>query len=34
MDGPQGTYRLPMTGDRDEPQDGWLALAITEVVGG
>ncbi|WP_406167597.1 DEAD/DEAH box helicase [Streptomyces sp. NBC_00996] len=30
LDGAQGTYRLPTPGDRDELQDGWFALAITD----
>ncbi|WP_328496996.1 DEAD/DEAH box helicase [Streptomyces sp. NBC_00414] len=30
LDGAQGTYRLPTAADRDELQDGWFALAITD----
>lgn len=30
LDGAQGTYRLPTVADRDELQDGWFALAITD----
>ncbi|MFC8664133.1 DEAD/DEAH box helicase [Streptomyces sp. NPDC057199] len=30
LDGAQGTYRLPAAADRDELQDGWFALAITD----
>ncbi|MFF2125619.1 DEAD/DEAH box helicase [Streptomyces olivochromogenes] len=30
LDGAQGTYRLPAVADRDELQDGWFALAITD----
>ncbi|MEU7580583.1 DEAD/DEAH box helicase [Streptomyces sp. NPDC041068] len=30
LDGAQGTYRMPVATDRDDLQDGWFALAITE----
>ncbi|PWI08095.1 RNA helicase [Streptomyces sp. NWU339] len=30
LDGAQGTYRLPTAADRDELQDGWFALAVTD----
>jgi replicative superfamily II helicase len=30
LDGALGTYRLPTASDRDELQDGWFALAITD----
>ncbi|KUO03960.1 DEAD/DEAH box helicase [Streptomyces caeruleatus] len=30
LDGAQGTYRLPTPADREELQDGWFALAITD----
>ncbi|MBV7695004.1 DEAD/DEAH box helicase [Streptomyces sp. TRM70350] len=30
LDGAQGTYRLPAPADREELQDGWFALAITD----
>ncbi|MEB8339440.1 DEAD/DEAH box helicase [Streptomyces endophyticus] len=30
LDGAQGTYRLPTSEDRDELQDGWFTLAITD----
>ncbi|MFI1069897.1 DEAD/DEAH box helicase [Streptomyces puniciscabiei] len=30
LDGAQGSYRLPTAADREELQDGWFALAITD----
>lgn len=30
LDGAQGTYRMPVATDRDDLQDGWFALAITD----
>ncbi|MEU6555045.1 DEAD/DEAH box helicase [Streptomyces sp. NPDC046915] len=30
LDGAQGTYRLPVPADREELQDGWFALAVTD----